>query len=174
VGEPGWPDGGCSRRGLVSVVVADPYRQVRGFQGAGYYLGQVAADRVQVDGIFEPGRERHHGLVGVIPGAVEPPVHRVLHPAARGAEQCHRSQRGGGDRHRPVDPEHLGGQQHQPGVDPDQQAGDDGVGQGAGDDPVDRPRDARFPLACRSTWCPATRISTATLVPSTAAVVTAR
>jgi hypothetical protein len=28
------------------------------------------------DGIFEPGRERGHGLVRVVPGPVEPPVHR--------------------------------------------------------------------------------------------------
>jgi hypothetical protein len=36
-----------------------------------------------------------------------------------------------------VDLEHLGGQQHQPRVDPDQQAGDDRVRQRPGDDPVD-------------------------------------
>jgi hypothetical protein len=35
--------------------------------------GQVIADEVELDGIFEPGRERGHGLVRVVPGPVEPP-----------------------------------------------------------------------------------------------------
>ena len=99
--------------------------------------GQVIADRVQVDCVFKPGRERGHGLVGVVAGAVEPPVHGLLHPAAHRAEQCRRGQRGGGHRHRRVDLEHLGGQQHQPGVYPDQQPGHDRVSQCPADDPAD-------------------------------------
>ena len=86
---------------------------------------------------FKSGRERGHGLVGVVPGPVEPPVHGPLHPPPHRIEQGRRGQRGGGHRHRGVEPEHLGGQQHQPGVDPGQQAGDDRVGHGPGDDPVD-------------------------------------
>ena len=31
--------------------------------------GQVIADEVELDGIFEPGRERGHGLVRVVPRA---------------------------------------------------------------------------------------------------------
>ena len=99
--------------------------------------GQVIADRVQVDRVFQAGRECGYRLVGVIPGPVEPPVHGLLHPPPQRIEQRRRGQRGGGHRHRRVDPEHLGGQQHQPGVHPDQQAGDDRVRQGPGDDPVD-------------------------------------
>ena len=46
-----------------------------GLQGLLHDTGQVISDRVQVDRVFQPGRERGHGLVGVIPGPVEPPVH---------------------------------------------------------------------------------------------------
>ena len=99
--------------------------------------GQVISDRVQVHRVFQPGRERSHGLVGVIAGPVEPAVHGPLHPAAQRVEQRRRRQSRGGHRHRGVDLEHLGGQQHQARVDADQQAGDDRVGQGPGDDPVD-------------------------------------
>jgi hypothetical protein len=42
--------------------------------------GQVVEDRVQVHGVLQTGGERGHGLAGVIPGPVEPPVHRPLHP----------------------------------------------------------------------------------------------
>jgi len=46
-------------------------------------VGQLFADGVQVDRVLEPGRERGHGLVSVVPVAVEPPVSRVLSAAAR-------------------------------------------------------------------------------------------
>jgi hypothetical protein len=36
-----------------------------GLQGLLHGTGQVGLDRVQVDGVFEPGRERGHGVVGV-------------------------------------------------------------------------------------------------------------
>jgi hypothetical protein len=36
-----------------------------------------------------------------------------------------------------VQPEYLGGQQHQPGIDPHRQSGHDRIGQCASDDPVD-------------------------------------
>jgi hypothetical protein len=49
---------------------------MHGVQGLVDDTGQVIADRVELDGIFEPGRERGHGLVRVVPGPVEPPVHR--------------------------------------------------------------------------------------------------
>ena len=39
-----------------SVAVADPYRYVRGFQGLVDGTGQVIPDRVEVDGVLEPGR----------------------------------------------------------------------------------------------------------------------
>ena len=65
-----------------SVALADPHRDVGGFQGLVHDTGQVISDRIQVDCVFQPGRERGHGLVGVIPGAVEPPVHGLAAPAA--------------------------------------------------------------------------------------------
>ncbi len=34
--------------------------------------GQVIPDRVEVNGVFEPGREGGHGLVRVVPGPVKP------------------------------------------------------------------------------------------------------
>jgi hypothetical protein len=33
---------------------------------------QVIPDRVEVDKVFEPGRERGHGLVGVVAECLEP------------------------------------------------------------------------------------------------------
>jgi hypothetical protein len=36
------------------------------FQGLPHDGGQVLADRVQVDRVFQPAGERHHGLVRVI------------------------------------------------------------------------------------------------------------
>jgi hypothetical protein len=91
--------------------------------------GQVGLYRIQVHGILQSGRERGDGLIGVVAGAVEPPVHDALHPAAHGAEQGRRGQGGGGHRHAAAEPQDLSGQQDQAGVDPDQQGGDDRVGQ---------------------------------------------
>ena len=52
--------------------------------------GQVITDRVQVDPVLQPRRERGHGLVGVIPGPVEPPVYHLLHPPPERVEQGRR------------------------------------------------------------------------------------
>jgi drug/metabolite transporter, DME family len=106
----------------------------------------VRSSRTQVHGVLQPGRERGHDLVGVIPGAVEPPVHQVLHPPPQRIEHGRRRQGRCGHRHRRRDRQHLSGQQHQAWVQPDQQAGDDGVGQGAGDDPVDVVQPVTLPL----------------------------
>jgi len=114
---------------LVHIRHAAVGADVGGFQGLVHDAGQVVPDRVQVHGVFRPRRERGHDLVGVIPGTVEPPVHHLLHPAAQRVEQRRCSQRGGSHRHWNMDPEHLGGQQHQARVQPGQQAGDDGIGQ---------------------------------------------
>jgi hypothetical protein len=48
------------------------HTDTRGFEGLVNGAGQVIPDRVEVDGVFEPGRERSHGLVGVIAGCFEP------------------------------------------------------------------------------------------------------
>ena len=64
-----------------SVALAGPHRYVGGFQGTVDDTGQVGLDRVQVDSVLQPRRERGHGLVGVIPGPVEPPVHGPLQAA---------------------------------------------------------------------------------------------
>ena len=74
-----------------------------GFQGLVDDTGQVIADGIQVHSVFQARRERGHGLVGVIPGPVEPPVHPGLYPPPQRIEQRRRSQRGGGHRHRGVD-----------------------------------------------------------------------
>src|ERR1700730_15861170 len=42
--------------------------------------GQVLADRVEIRGVLQPGRECGHGQVGVVTGAVEAAVDGMLHP----------------------------------------------------------------------------------------------
>ena len=71
---------------------------VGGLQCRMHHLGQVVANGVQVDRILEPGRERGHRGLGVVPGPVKPPVHPPLHPPPDRAEQGGRGQGGGGDR----------------------------------------------------------------------------
>src|SRR5579859_3278145 len=91
----------CGGAGETRVsVAADPHRYVRGFQDLVDGAGQVIPDRVQVDGVLEPGRERGHGLVCVVAGPVEPPVHRLLHSPPQRSEQRRCGQRGGGHRDR--------------------------------------------------------------------------
>ena len=75
-----------------------------GFEGLLHDTGQVISDRVQVHGVLQPGRERHHGLVGVVPGSIEPSVHHPLHPPPHRIEQSRRGQRRGGHRHRSMKP----------------------------------------------------------------------
>ena len=106
----------------------DPYRYAGRFQGLLHDPGQVVAERVQVDGVFQPCRERGDGLAGVIPRAVEPPVHGMLDPDAHRIEQCGGSQCGGSHGNRRMEREHARGQEHEPGVKPDQQSGHDRVG----------------------------------------------
>ena len=74
-----------------------------GFQGGIHNAGQIAADRVQVHRVLQPGRELGYGLVRVVAGPVEPPVNRVLDPAPDGREQRGRGQRGDGHRDRAVE-----------------------------------------------------------------------
>jgi hypothetical protein len=68
---------------------------VGGLQGRLYRDGQVVADGVQVDRVFQPGCERGDGGLAVVPGPVEPPVHPALHPLPDGVEQGRRGQGGG-------------------------------------------------------------------------------
>jgi hypothetical protein len=43
----------------------------------------------QVHGVLQAGGERRDDQVGVVAGAVEPPVHGVLHPSPqRGEQRC--------------------------------------------------------------------------------------
>ena len=93
-----------SGEAAASAAPADPHRYVGRFQGPLDDCGQVISDRVKVHRVFQPGRERGHGLVGVIPGPVEPPVHRPLHPPPHRVEQRRGGQRGGSHRHRGVEP----------------------------------------------------------------------
>src|SRR5271156_1882666 len=122
--------------GVLTAVVR-PERDVGGFQGPVHDAGQVGLHRGQVDGVLQPGGERFYGAVRVVPGAVEPPVDGALDPASDRVEQGGGGQGGSRDCYRGFDGEHLGGQQDQAGVYPDQQSGHDRVGQCAGDDPVD-------------------------------------
>ena len=69
-----------SRWQPVSVALADPHRDVGGFQGLVHDIGQVILDRIQVHRVLQPGRERGHGLVGVVAGPVEPAVHQRAGP----------------------------------------------------------------------------------------------
>jgi hypothetical protein len=98
---------------------------------------QVRVDGAQVHRVLQPGRERGHRLVRVVPGPVEPPVDGVLDTMPHRVEQGGGHERRGRHRHRVVEPEHLGSQQDQPGVHADEQSGDDRVAHGAADDPVD-------------------------------------
>jgi hypothetical protein len=66
-----------------SFAAADPDRYMRGFQGLVDDTGQGISDRVQIHGVFQPGRERGHGVVGVVAGTVEPPVHGIELGSAR-------------------------------------------------------------------------------------------
>jgi hypothetical protein len=66
----------------------DPHRDVDRFQGRLHDAGQVVTDRVQVDRVLEPGRERGHGLVGVIAGPVEPQVQPPLHRRRTGLNRA--------------------------------------------------------------------------------------
>ena len=67
--------------------MADPYRDVSGFQSLVHGTGQVIPDPVQVHGVLQAGRERGHRGFGVIPGPIEPAVHRLLHPAPQSAAE---------------------------------------------------------------------------------------
>ena len=60
---------------------ANPEREVSGFQDALHHPRQVVLDGVQVHRVLQPDRERGYGLVGVIAGPVEPPVHGTLDPS---------------------------------------------------------------------------------------------
>ena len=57
-------------------------------EGGLHRAGQVVADRVQVDRVLQTGRELGYGLVGVVTGAVEPAVDRVLHPPPHRCERA--------------------------------------------------------------------------------------
>jgi hypothetical protein len=101
------------------------------------HTGQVGLHSVQVYGVLQPDGERGHYLLGVIAGPVEPAVHDPLYPSPQGAEQRRRGQRRGGHRHRGGKRQHLRRQQDQTRIQPDQQPGDDRIGERPADDPVD-------------------------------------
>jgi hypothetical protein len=48
------------------------HTDTRGFEGLVDGADQVIPDRVEVGSVFEPGRERGHGLVGVVAECLEP------------------------------------------------------------------------------------------------------
>ena len=102
-----------------------------------HHTGQVITDRVQVDRVLQPGRERRHGLVGVIPGPVEPPVYHLLHPPAQRVEQGRCRQSRGRHLHRRGKRRRPGQGHHSVGVHPDEQSRHNRIRQGPGDQPVD-------------------------------------
>jgi hypothetical protein len=66
-----------------------------GFQGEVDGSGQVIADRVHVDRVLEPRRERDYRLVSVVPRPVEAPVYGTLDAPPERIEQGRSGQRGG-------------------------------------------------------------------------------
>jgi hypothetical protein len=84
---PGMSPGRAGGRTAAPAGLPSPDREMSGFQCCLHHAGQVAADCVQVDRVLQPGRERGHRGLGVIPGPVEPAVHPVLHPPPHRTEQ---------------------------------------------------------------------------------------
>jgi hypothetical protein len=85
-------------------------------------------DGVEIHGMAEPGAELGHDDLGVVAGPVEPAVDQVLHPLAQRVEQRRGDQRDHGHGHRPVERQHVRGQQDEPGVHASEQRGDHRVG----------------------------------------------
>jgi hypothetical protein len=109
---------------------------VGGLQGVVHSNGQDILDGIQVHCVFQPGRESGDGPFGVVVGPVEPAVDRVLDPAAEWAEKCCGEQGGARHRHRRVERQYPGRQQHDTRVAADEQASHDAYASAA-DDPVD-------------------------------------
>ena len=65
-------DGGGSQPHLRSLIHTETWAGSRAWCTT---PAQVVPDRVQVYGVLQVGRERGHGLVGIVPGPVEPPVY---------------------------------------------------------------------------------------------------
>ena len=71
----------------IATARAKPEGDVGGLEGAVDDGGQVGADGIEVHGVFEVRSEGGDGLVGIVAGPVEPPVHGVLDAPAQRAEQ---------------------------------------------------------------------------------------
>jgi hypothetical protein len=110
---------------------------VGGLERALGHAEQVEPDGVEVDGLPQPGVERGHDGLRVVPGPVEPPVDQVLHPPAQRVEQGRDDQGGGGHRDRRLERQHAGGQQDQAEEHPGEHGGDQRVGDHPADDPVE-------------------------------------
>jgi hypothetical protein len=66
------------------VSLPQPHRYVcRGKCGMDH-SGEVSPDGVRVNRVLQPGGERRHHLLGVVPGPVGAPVHGVLDPSSDG------------------------------------------------------------------------------------------
>jgi hypothetical protein len=73
---------------------------------------QLALHGVEIHRLAQLCGERGHYRLGVVPGPVEPAVHRVLHPPPQRVEQRCRGQCRGGYRHRCLRRQHAGREQH--------------------------------------------------------------
>jgi hypothetical protein len=98
---------------------------------------EVIADRVQFDRVAQPGGEGRDGRVGVVAGTVEASVHVALDADPERVEQGGRDERRGGNANTARERERVGGERDQPNEDPDQERGEDRVGERAADQPVD-------------------------------------
>ena len=64
--------------GLAAASLLDPDRGVGWLDGALDGVEQVGADRVDLDGVAQPGGERRDRRLGVVAGAVEAAVDEAL------------------------------------------------------------------------------------------------
>jgi len=65
----------------------EPHRDMGGLKGFLDHADQIAAYRVEIDGLAQPRGERGHDRLGMVACPVEPAVDGVLDPLAQRVEQ---------------------------------------------------------------------------------------
>lgn len=103
-----------------------------------YHAAQVSGQHIEIDFFAQlNGKLRDH-LSGVVTGPVEPLVDHGLYPAAQRAEQRDSSQHRDRDAEAAPERQYLGEHGDAPEIDPSHRSSHESVGDGPGDDPVDR------------------------------------
>jgi aminoglycoside phosphotransferase (APT) family kinase protein len=132
------------RHGAVRAIVSlsgrpgrEPQRDVGRLERFGDHANEVAPDGVEVHDLAQPRGEGGHDRIRVVARPIEATVHRMLHPPAKRVKQRRDGQGGHCHCHRRPDRQYLGCQDHQPGKDPGQHGGDDGIRDDPADDAVD-------------------------------------